>query len=483
MVISTIYDIYLKTEDKKPSHKIFISYSILTNGKLLFSTSKSSHHLLCLGGLKTLSIFWVMLGHRYTSSEDIMAINFNDIQTMARQLRSQYIQGAQYAVDTFLVLSGCLITYLVIKPMTEFKNRIANQSMSKKASSITSITLLNYVHRYLRLTPPVAVLFMYYVTLARRVGSGPGYNFITDSQRQPCVDNWWSFFLYVENYAHTRNMCIVHMWYINVDMQIFLFSPLLLWSIILYPKKMLFIGLPLLTIISTVVVFLTVYINEIVWYSSDYYYKYYFVTHTHLAPWFIGMALGIILLNSKNKKFQLNKMLTASIWCIVLLAIPILVLAQRDPTYNYERFKTSIWTALHKPAFALCICWIVFACEIGHGGIINKFLSSSVFQIFGRLTYSMYLVQFIPIILDVGQIRTPLYFSHFTVTRSFLADLVLTTILAIIWTLAFEFPVRAIEKIIFGKGKRKKELGNNNGDVPTESSVQITSIKINLSDK
>ncbi|XP_018319862.1 nose resistant to fluoxetine protein 6-like isoform X2 [Agrilus planipennis] len=451
MLVSTIYDIHLKIEDKKPGHKIFIAYSVLTNGKILFNTSKSSNHLLCLEGLKTLSIFWIILGHRYSSSEDIFAINFNEIQTIAKQLQSQYVQAAQYAVDTFLVLSGCLLTYLAIKPMTEFRNKIANHSILKKAFTITSYTLSSYMHRYLRLTPPVAALFVYYVTLSRRLGNGPVYNFITDRQRQPCVDNWWSFFLYIENYAHTSEMCITHTWYINVDMQMFIFSPLLLWSIVLYRKKMLFIGLPLLIIISTVVVFLIMYINEILWYSQSFYDKYYYVTHTHLAPWFIGMVLGIVLYNSKNKKLQMNKLLTTSIWCIVLLAIPNLILAQCDPSYNYERFKTSIWTALHKPAFAFCIFWIVFACENGYGGIINKFLSSSIFQIFSRLAYSMYLIQFIPMLLDLTQIRAPIYFNHYTMTRAFLADLVLTTILAIIWTLAFELPIRAIDKIIFGK--------------------------------
>lgn len=41
-------------------------------------------------------------------------------------------------------------------------------------------------------------------------------------------------------------------------------------------------------------------------FSQDYYDYYYYVTHTRLAPWFIGLWMGAYIIDARDRKFKIN---------------------------------------------------------------------------------------------------------------------------------------------------------------------------------
>lgn len=45
--------------------------------------------------------------------------------------------------------------------------------------------------------------------------------------------------------------------------------------------------------------------------------------------------------------------------------------------------------ALHRTIFALAVAWLLYACHIGYGGFINKFLSWKLFLPLSALCYSV----------------------------------------------------------------------------------------------
>ena len=53
--------------------------------------------------------------------------------------------------------------------------------------------------------------------------------------------------------------------------------------------------------------------------------------------------------------------------------------------------------SLTKVTYSLSICWVIFACHYGYGGIINRFLSASAFIPMTRISYASYLVH--PVIM------------------------------------------------------------------------------------
>lgn len=62
---STIYDIMAKINEFQPN-KLYIAFSLYTNGQKLFDVtkSKSPNSINCLHGIRSLSILWIIFGHR-----------------------------------------------------------------------------------------------------------------------------------------------------------------------------------------------------------------------------------------------------------------------------------------------------------------------------------------------------------------------------------------------------------------------------------
>jgi peptidoglycan/LPS O-acetylase OafA/YrhL len=96
---------------------------------------------------------------------------------------------------------------------------------------------------------------------------------------------------------------------------------------------------------------------------------------------------------------------------------------------EYDKLANSFYISLMRPAWAVAICWVIFACVTDHGGEfstlldpyfkllfvgpINQFLSLPIFQILSRLSYSIYLVHYSFIFMTNFYTRSPLHFSDY----------------------------------------------------------------------
>lgn len=58
-----------------------------------------------------------------------------------------------------------------------------------------------YLHRFLRLTPILAVVILITVSILRYASSGPHWPMMVQSLSAPCETYWWTTLLYVQNYA------------------------------------------------------------------------------------------------------------------------------------------------------------------------------------------------------------------------------------------------------------------------------------------
>lgn len=65
---------------------------------------------------------------------------------------------------------------------------------------------LMYLHRYLRLTPIVAVSILIYLKVLPLMGDGPLYGNWNFDNYDSCNDNWYWTLLYVQNYAADREV-------------------------------------------------------------------------------------------------------------------------------------------------------------------------------------------------------------------------------------------------------------------------------------
>ena len=94
-----------------------------------------SGDLSCLHGIRVLSTCWVVIGHTFTRGVGA-SHNLHMIIDQGKTWWFQGIGNATVSVDTFLVMSGMLVAYLLLQQLDKSKGKI-------------NVAML-YLHRFLR---------------------------------------------------------------------------------------------------------------------------------------------------------------------------------------------------------------------------------------------------------------------------------------------------------------------------------------------
>lgn len=118
------------------------------------------------------------------------------------------IGNAFPCIQTFLFMSGFLLSYNVLKYLSSYKKTLA----------IPILLLL--ARRYIRLTTPIIFLVGLFLVLPRFI-SGPIYSEYKGIVFGSCEINWWRVLLHINNWVPFFDMCLAHLWYVSVDWQIY----------------------------------------------------------------------------------------------------------------------------------------------------------------------------------------------------------------------------------------------------------------------
>ncbi|KAK7792694.1 hypothetical protein R5R35_003693 [Gryllus longicercus] len=176
-------------------------------------------------------------------------------------------------------------------------------------------------------------------------------------------------------------------------------------------------------------------------------------------PWTSGIAR-----EGRADGDFLLQIASAAAWAaaaLLLLASAHLQYPFQSDDYRYDPLEAAFYLALHRPAWALGVASVVYACERGHGGIVNALLSSAFFRPAARLSYGIYLTHMSVIHLMGGSARTPIYLSDLTMVNAFVGVLVMSIAWTLPLALLFEAPFVALEEVIF-----EKEDEDSPGDLP-----------------
>lgn len=135
------------------------------------------------------------------------------------------------------------------------------------------------------------------------------------------------------------------------------------------------------------------------------------------------------------------------------------VLVQRGPTphpdevLGEDAMAFIIKHSTFRHIWSLGIGLIIFMCYNGAGGFVNLMLSCPCWQPLARLTYTWYLLHFPLKTITKTLDRYPDYFSTFPLVIFALGILMLTVIISIPWTLAFEMPFLNLQRHIQTKAR------------------------------
>ncbi|CAG9801151.1 unnamed protein product [Chironomus riparius] len=461
LISSTTYEIYMIHKNQTPC-ELYSAFSIYKNGKKLFDTkrghSKSIIH--CLPGLRTFSMFQIMLGHRYGWTRGFPNINTNDYTANGiwqKTIWSAIVNIHPIAVDTFFVLGGCLLARSIFNSIEKGKFNIPKM----------------YLHRYMRVMPVLAFLILIVVSIYKMFGDGPFYEFTTrGAQIDHCKQYYWAALLHIQNYYNPLEGCIQPSWYLSADFHLVLISPLVMYPAYKYGWKFMWI-FPCYIIGIVAWIFTASMIHEYkparLLMPSDAGLQsaidFYFPTHIRCGPWLMGVMLGYTFFKLNGRKIIVPKHLNILFWILTLTTL-IGVLIGMWPLQNYENSPPQVvhalFFSLQRNSWGLAITWIIFACEMGYGGIVGKFLELPIWRPLGRMSLSFYLVHTLYITVHVGRGRVPHFFDDATLLHIYAGDIIVSTILASILYLTFEEPFLIVENYIYKRIEQRSVKTKSN---------------------
>ncbi|XP_032296332.1 nose resistant to fluoxetine protein 6 [Drosophila virilis] len=438
LLLATLYDYFL-CADQKHLPALVKVFSARANSRALFRIvdSKTNPNVIdCLHGIRCLSLIWVIYGHDYIIQGLSPNINLVDVIPWYRSPFSMFIIHGLFSVDTFFFLSGLLVVMVALRSMERTKGKL-------------NVPLM-YLHRYLRLTPVVAFAILCYMRILPLLGAGPLYKGLVSQLSAPCEDNWFWTLLYVQNYA-TNTVCLPHSWYLGVDMQLYIISPLLLIALYKWGKKAI-AGIVVLMLLLAACLFSMMVVRGYSLSSGGMSDEIYFTTHTRASPWIIGLIFGYYLHVNRGKTFKLNRLTVWLGWLISLGLIFTCLFALYPYPANGNHLpivNEAFYVTLTRIAWPLALVWLVFACKYGYGGLANSFLSSPLWQPLSKLSYGAYIWHILIEILNGGITRTSTYFSDYQVMLRFWHDFGFTILLAYFMFLLVEAPFGGLEMLLF----------------------------------
>ncbi|KAG6451009.1 hypothetical protein O3G_MSEX006874 [Manduca sexta] len=453
-ILSTSYDVrhtvVLKTDPKRIS-KLFQAFSLYTNTRRLFTYTPATGTIECLDGIRVFAILWVIVGHTFLLHVNSTLTNPLDGIKWFTSLGGLWINNAPMSVDSFFMISGLLVVYTTVGKLTRRK--------------LFQNLHLYYLNRLLRMFPILATFVLIQATFLHWVSDGPMWNRVV-FETHNCRVFWWTTLLYIQNYASPDRMCLPHSWYLAIDIQLHILSPLVLFWILGTRRRVAWVALTITTVASITAA--TVY-NTIKQFPStpiaphgDYTTfsnLYYFNTLTRCSPFFIGMMYGYLLHLCRGKIVVIPKTSVAILWlCAFTLSTTVFGVTYPlfDVTWRNQTVDT-LYNSLARPAWAVALGWLVFACHHGYGGPINWFLCLRIWKVPSRISYAMYITHFTIMIMFVSTVVVPFYFTAQSVMFNFYRDLVITLVVSFILTLFVDSPFSTLIKIFLGGGQRRTE--------------------------
>ncbi len=259
------------------------------------------------------------------------------------------LPGGFLGVDIFFVLSGYLISGIVLKQINNKEFSFINFYQSRFKRILPA-------YYFLLFSVSIAVVFIYFNQDVKFFRKGLFYSVLFNSN---------NYFASLDTYFGAQNSenPLLHTWTLAVEMQFYFILPILLW---IFRKKALVWVIVLLTIASVVYAQMQiVYAKQVV---STYY-----SLPARSGEFFLGV---LILLYQQKNKISLKWQNILSVIGILLVVVPLFL-------YSEKTIFPGITAMI--PCLGTGLLLLTYESQI------NKFLSHKSFVFIGKLSYSIYL--------------------------------------------------------------------------------------------
>ncbi|XP_078679574.1 O-acyltransferase like protein-like isoform X2 [Branchiostoma floridae x Branchiostoma belcheri] len=188
----------------------------------------------------------------------------------------------------------------------------------------------------------------------------------------------------------------------------------------------------------------------------------YFWTPIRMGPYVIGILMAYLLFrtdfkvpNTSGAKWMLVG------WAINAALLGILVVAPSvvrafNPEGPTCMTTWSTRTTVERLLWSTAVCWVIYACSVGYGGIISEFLSWKLWQPLSRLSYVAYLIHPLILCAFCGHYSGPIFYSGCTWFILFVGYSVWSFAGAFVVSVGVEIPLSELEKHILPRRHGRK---------------------------
>jgi len=361
---------------------------------------------------------------------------------------SAAIWNADSSVDTFFLIGAILLSYLTLK------------QLDKKKKGFQTWTMF-YVHRYLRLSGVYAMIIFLHATLLKPLLNYGPQGHLLDYESDACREDWWINLLYLANFNIRSKeefygpSCMGVTWYLMVDMQLFIFTPLIIYPLWRWPKA----GLILSGVITCAATIVPV---AIVWaenpfmggWSGDFG-EFYIKPWNRVQPYIVGLVVGFFLYKLRDKpRLPINWLINLCCWMVAALVAAACIYGIVDYSPVGEKaakhFEYVLYLGFNRLAWSLAISWVIVACIKEKGGPVNEFLSWGGFVPGARISYCMYLAHWTIVSWYNSVQKNNMTYSTEVYIYYCLANIFMTAGVALVLVVCFEMPILHAEKLLFG---------------------------------
>ncbi|XP_049515896.1 nose resistant to fluoxetine protein 6-like [Dermacentor silvarum] len=426
------------------------SFSLVRNTRSLFSRSEhATGPLEALNGIRVISCFWIVLGHIYFLTDLSTYIRFaslTKLQVLFKDFLFTLVENFTLPVDTFFFITGLLLTYNQTKK---------SQQMKSSASLWNMISTV--FHRYWRMTPAFGLATALFV-LMPAFGSGPMWRDVLGLATENCRLYWWSNLLYFSNYLPYSKMCMLHSWFLSLNMQYFVVGlPL---ALVMFRKpKLTLLALMALVIASCLITGAVTYMNELPpamlmmtarWSKAKQLLNMvYYQPFTHFGPFAVGLCFGYALPTVKVPRFRKVTLAAGWLMAIVLCGSAVFVAYPfRRGDTAFHPLLSAVYAGCHRTLWTVGVAWVTVLCATRQAGLVGEMLSSSVMTPLSRLSYLVFLLHPVPIYVHVASVRESFQLDHYYMCTLYFGILVTSILMAYVAYLTVEAPFAALERLM-----------------------------------
>lgn len=197
------------------------------------------------------------------------------------------------------------------------------------------------------------------------------------------------------------------------------------------------------------------------------------------------MVLGYLLHKAKDWRLPTKfgkYVFNVTGWCLaIILAVSTLYgkyqTERKDDPQPFSRIQSISYGTFARFAWSLAIAWVIFACQRGLGGLVNRILSARFWILLSRLNYCAYLVHFVVLLNLLASNEFVWTYSDVHMAYRFVGVMSISYGVAFILSVCVEVPARQLEKLILKRNSWTVTSCKCSASVSIDYSPVISSIK------